>query len=274
MVLNVFDTTYAAFPQSFDWKFRFYARTFIPSGIRRASAILTLSEHARGEIMRIYDLPGERVHVVPPGVGDEFHPLHDPDALARVRAKYNLPEKYLLYVGGCHPRKNVPVLIAAFARARQEIPDLHFVLAGPRFEPGVIDAPVAASGASNAIHHLDFVPEADLRVLFAAARVLVFASRLEGFGMPPVEAMACGTPVVAAPNPPMPEVLGDAAWFTADDSVEAMTEGILRVLRDDALQASLRERGIARARLYSWQDSARKTIDIYDAVLGQARGAG
>lgn len=271
MILNVFDTTYAAFPRDFDWKFRFYARTFIPSAIRRASAILTLSGHARGELMRLYGLPGERVHIVPPGVGAEFHPLDDPNELARVRAKYDLPEKYLIYVGGRNHRKNVPVLIAAFARARREIPDLHLVLAGPRSGPHATDAPISASGAAHAIRQLDFVPEADLPALYADARACIFASRLEGFGMPPVEAMACGTPVVAAPNPPMPEVLGDAAWFTANDSVEAMTAGILRVLGDDALRVTLRERGIERAHLYAWTESARKTIGIYDHVLARAR---
>jgi glycosyltransferase involved in cell wall biosynthesis len=270
VVLNVFDTTYAATPHHFDWKFRFYARTFIPAAIRRAAAILTLSEHARGEIERLYGVPRARVHVVPPGVGGAFHPPADGETIARVRSGYDLPGEYVMYAGEDHPRKNLPRLIAAFARARREIPSLHLVLAGPRAAASPLQSAIEASGAAPAIHSTGYVPETDLAGLYAGARAFVFASAQEGFGMPPVEAMACGTPVVVAPNPPMREVLGDAAWFTADDSVEALAQGIVRVAQDDALCRTLRARGLERAQLYSWFESARKTMAVYAQLLGDA----
>lgn len=269
MVLNVFDTTYVAYPHNYDWKFRLYALTIIPAAVKRAVAILTLSEHARGEIVRVYQVPPERVHVVPPGVGAEYHPVADARAIAKVRAKYGVGESYLIYVGGSNARKNVPNLIRAFARVRREFPALEFVMAGPRGVAAPVQAAIAEAGVSNAIHPLGYVPEEDLNLLYGGARANVFASRMEGFGMPPVEAMACGTPVVVAPNPPMPDVLGDAAWFTENDSPEALAAGIARVLHDSALAQTLRERGLERARLYTWDASAQKTVDIYQEVLAR-----
>lgn len=269
MVLNLFDTTYVTYPRNLDWKFRFYANTFIPASIKRAAAILTLSEHARGEIVRIYNVSPERVYIVTPGVGAEFHLVADTQGIEAVRTKYGLGENYLIYVGGRNRRKNVPNLIRAFAKARGEFPALEFVMAGPKESNAPVDAALAEVGLAHAIHQLDYVPEADLHMLYAGARADVFASRMEGFGMPPVEAMACGTPVVAAPNAPMPQVLGDAAWFTENDSPDALAAGILRVLNDDALAQTLRARGLERARLYTWEGSAQKTIGIYQEILAR-----
>lgn len=267
IIVNVFDITYLIYPRDFDWKWHTYALTAIPHTIKNAAAILTLSEHARGEIARAYQIPPERIHVVPPGVSAEFHPTADRAALAAVRAKYNLASEYLIYVGGRNPRKNLPALVQAFGLARREYPELQFVIAGPHGHHKSVDDAIAKSALAPFIRELDYVPQADLPLLYAGARVCIFASKLEGFGMPPVEAMACGTPVVAAPNPPMPDVLGDAAWFTQDDSPQGLAEGIQRVLRDADLARALSARGTERARLYSWDASARKTIEIYRAVL-------
>lgn len=267
LVVNVFDTTYLTFPQFFDWKWNFYARTFIPSGIQNARAILTLSEHARGEIVRHYNIPRERVHVVSPGIDSEFQPSAAEADIARVRAKYNLAENYLIYVGGRHPRKNLTALVAAFAQTRRIFPELQFALVGPIHADPNIEQTLAEWGVRAAVRELDFVPHADLPLLYAGARAFVYASKLEGFGIPPVEAMACGTPVVCAPNPPMPQVLGDAACFTSDDSPEALAHGIVRVLKDAALAETLRACGIERARLYTWENAARKTLAVYESVL-------
>ncbi len=271
MLVNVFDTTYLTYPHHFDWKWHFYARTIMPRSIQNAAAILTLSQHARGEICNAYRVAPERVHIVAPGIGAEFQPIQNAEALAALRAKYELPRNYLLYVGGTPPRKNLPTLIAAFARARRQREDLMLVLAGARM---LTDAPVeraiADCGVAPYVIRLGYVPQTDLPLLYGGAQAFVYASMLEGFGIPPVEAMACGTPVISVPNPPMPEVLGDAAWFTENDSPEALGAGIVHVVSDDALQNTLRQCGIERARLYSWDASARKTIALYENVLAYA----
>lgn len=275
MVANIFDTTYVAYPKQYDWKWRLYAATFIPLTVKKAVAILTLSEHARGEIVRTYDVPRERVHIVAPGIGPEFHPFDDPAALAAMRAQYGLGDNYLIHAGEMHPRKNLPALLAAFSQARREMPDLQFALVGPGELSVPLKRAIADLGIAGAVRRLDFVPQADLPLLYAGARAFVHASRMEGFGIPPVEAMACGIPVISAPNPPMPEVLGEAAFFTANDSPAALADGILRVLKNEALAHALAARGVQRARIYTWENSARKTISIYKSVLAERkRGQG
>ena len=268
VIVNVLDTTFLAMPRDFDWKWRLYAHTLIPRSVQRAAAIITLSEHARHEIARSYQLTPERIHVVYPGVGAEFCPVHDPGTICARRAHYALPDDYLLFVGAQEPRKNVPVLIDALGQVRAHRPNLGLVLVGPpgRGTPALGRA-VAASGLAHAVRDLGFVPQADLPALYAGACALVYASRLEGFGMPPLEAMACGTPVIAAPNPPLLEVLADGALLTASDSAAALASGILHVLESDTLAASLRARGFARAQHFTWSRAAERTATIYAAVL-------
>jgi glycosyltransferase involved in cell wall biosynthesis len=267
LILNIFDTSYLTYPQHFDWKWKIYARTVIPSGVRRAAAILTLSDHARSEIARAYRISDEHVFVVPPGIGAEFQPEQASSRLAQVRESYGLRENYLLYVGERHPRKNLGALIEAFECVHRRFPELQFVLAGPRTQAPELAATIASSPASRAIRELGYVPQPDLPALYSGARAFVFASLLEGFGMPPLEAMACGTPVVCAPNPPMPQVLGDAALFTDDSSSRALAEGIERVLSAESLVNQLRARGITRAKRNTWELAAQKTIQVYESVL-------
>lgn len=270
-VLNVFDTSYLAYPHQFDWRWKMYARTVIPNAVKHASAVLTLSEHARGEIVRAYNLPCERVHIVAPGIGAEFRPVSDPIILQALRAKYELADNYVLYVGARHPRKNLPALVRALEMVRGKHPDLQFVIAGPVDRNSEPLPDLASVNGRPALRQVDFVPQQDLAALYSGARAFFYASKLEGFGIPPVEAMACGTPVVTAPNPPMPEVLGDAALYTDDDSPSALAQGMLRLLSDAALAQELRERGISRARMYTWENAAHKTLGIYQEILARSK---
>lgn len=267
MIVNVFDTTFRTYPRDFDWKWRLYARTVIPSTVKRAAAIITDSEIMRADIVRAYHVPPERVYVIPPGVGAEFQPNADASAIAAMRARYVLPRDYLLYVGEKHPRKNLPALLEAFARVRGDFPELELVVVGPRSANREFQRAVKNFQIENAVRELGYVPSSDLPSLYAGARAFVYASKLEGFGMPPVEAMACGVPVVAMPNPPLPDVLGDAAYFSDDSTPEALVQAITRVLNDNALANELRARGFERAKRYTWQDAARKTIQVYENVL-------
>lgn len=271
LIVNVFDITFRNFPQFFDWKWRLYARTIIPRAIHRSAAILTLSEHARSEIVRAYGVPRAKLHVVAPGIGAEFQPGASPERIAALRAKYGLGENYLLYVGNANPRKNLPVLLAAFARAHHELPELHLVLAGAEVPSSLpVRNALTEFGIAHVVHCPGFVSEQELPILYASARAYVHTSRQEGFGIPPVEAMACGTPVISVRSPPMPEVLGDAALFSTDDSPAALAAGIVRVLTDTTCCETLRARGIERARMYTWELAARKTLDIYAGVLQES----
>lgn len=268
MVVNVLDTTYLARPNEFDWKWRLYARTLIPPTVRRAAAVLTLSEHARGEIVRAYGLPRDKVQVVYPGTGAEFVRGCEAERLAQVRAAYQLDAPYLLFVGAQEPRKNIPAYLGALGLVRREFPNMLLALVGPRGRGSAeLGRVIDAQGLSHAVRELGFVPSADLPALYAGAAAMLYASRLEGFGMPPVEALACGAPVVAAPNPPLPEVLGDAALWAEDDSPAALAQGVLHVLREPALVERLRATGLARAREFTWERAAELTCQVYERVL-------
>lgn len=268
VIVNVFDVAYLTYPEHFDWKWHTYARFVIPHTVRNAAGVITLTEHARGEIIRAYRLSPERVHVVAPGIGAEFQPPVDGTAVAQLRARYNLSRDYLLYLGATNGRKNIPALIAAFAQLRAEFPELTMVLAGPRMLTDErVKQAVSAQGVENAITRLGHVPQADLPLLYAGARAFVYASKLEGFGIPPVEALACGTPVVVAPNPPMPQVLGDAACWAENDSPAALADAMRRVLNDNELVNTLRPRGMERARAFTWSGAAQMVLQIYADVL-------
>ncbi|MBI4673043.1 MAG: glycosyltransferase family 4 protein [Chloroflexi bacterium] len=272
MVANILDTTYLAFPRDFDWKWRFYARTLIPPTVSNAAAILTLSEHARGEIARAFDAPRAKIKIVYPGVAAEFHAAADASTIAALRARYALPNSYVLFVGAQETRKNIPTLVHMLTRVRNEFAGLGLVLVGPRGSGSPeIQRVVNALGSRDAVREVGYVAQGEMPALYAGARAFVYASKLEGFGMPPLEAMACRIPVIAAPNPPLPEVLGDAAYFAPDDSPDALAQALARVLRDDALGDVLRARGLERAREFTWARAARTTIRIYDEILRGGR---
>lgn len=268
LVVNVFDVVYEIFPREFDWKWKFYARTVIPHTVHRADAVITLSEYARGEIVRVYDVPRARVHIVPPGIRHEFRADLDAAAIAERRARYNLPENYLLHIGSVEGRKNIRALLGALAQVRAEFPDLFLVLGGPRVHTSeAVQRARREFNVDDRVRSLSFIPQTDLPCVYAGARAFVYASKMEGFGIPPVEALACGIPVISAPNPPMPQVLGDAGYFAQDDSPAALAQAIRTVLRDQALTRALREKGIARAREFTWEGAARAMIQIYQTVL-------
>jgi glycosyltransferase involved in cell wall biosynthesis len=271
VIVNVLDTTYLEFPNAFDWKWRLYARAFIPPAIRNAAALITLSEHARGEIARRYHVAREKIRVIYPGIAPEFRPTADARTIAGTRARYALPDEYILFVGAQETRKNIPTLLHALHWARAEFSNLTLVLIGPRGGGSAeIERVRRALNLAHAVRELGYVPQSDLPALYAGARAFVYASTMEGFGMPPVEAMACGAPVIAAPNPPLPEVLSDAAYFARDGTPAALAQALGQVLRDDALARTLRAKGLARAHEFTWERAARATTQIYADVLRTA----
>lgn len=270
MVVNVFDTIYLDYPAEFDAKWRLYARLLIPPTVRRAVAIITLSEHAQTQIAQAYRVPLDRVRVIPPGVGAEFRVTPTPAQITETRASFGLGERYLLFVGATEPRKNVASLVDALALLRHQFPDLELALVGPRGRGWkAIEDSITRHGLQNAVHEVGFVASSDLASLYAGAHAFVFPSLAEGFGMPLIEAMASGTPVVAATNAPTPEVVGEAACLARGSDSQALADAVSRVLSDPWYAADLVERGRARAALYTWERAARETAQVYRDVLGK-----
>ncbi|HLI25998.1 MAG TPA: glycosyltransferase family 1 protein [Chloroflexota bacterium] len=219
------------------------------------------SAHTAADVEALLGVPRERLRVVHLAPTVAARP--DTATLAAVRARYALPPRYFLYLGTLEPRKNLPTLLRALARLPAPVP---LLLAGPR---GWLDEPVLAAAArlGERVRWLGPVPAADLPALYAGATAFVFPSLYEGFGLPPLEAMALGTPVVAARTSSLPEVLGDAALFVPPLDETAWTEALQQILDDAPLRAALRARGQAQAARYSWERTARATLAVYREAL-------
>ena len=248
---------------------------------RQAAAVVTLSEFSKGEIERLLGLDPARIHVVLPGVEPAFQPEVDPAAIARARDRLALPPQYLLYVGGRDPRKNIGVLLDALALLRREDP-----LLAAQVPPLVVsaasrgaDAPAqfpdwraqaARHGLGSAVHFVERIAEEDLPAVYRGALAMCFPSRAEGFGLTPLEAMACGTPLVCSDATSLPEAVGDAGILLSPDDTAGWARAMVQVATDSGLRSRLRDRGLARARQFRWE----YTGEQVHAIIVQTAGAG
>lgn len=256
---------------------RLYNR-LVAMGARRCAVILADSEASRHDILRLLCVPPERVRVVYLAAGPRFRPCVDGQALAAIRAKYGLPERYILYIGGLDVRKNVPALLRAYARLPQTLRrEQHLCLAivgrprsdDPlRFPP--LEPEITRLGIAHEVRLLGWVPEDDKPLLYAAAALFVFPSLYEGFGLDPLEALACGTPVVCSNRTSLPEVVGDAGLLVDPADEQAFAAAIEQVLTSPALAAELAARGPRRAACFSWERTAREVADAYRQLASQA----
>lgn len=263
-VVTVHDLAFLRYPEILTAESRRHYRQACDS-LASVERIIADSHHTAADLQELLAVPADRirvVHLAPTPLG----PPPAPEAVAAVRQRYQLEAPFLLYVGTLEPRKNLGTLLRAFARVRSR-EAVRLVLAGPR---GWLDEPIVAEAARHGerVRLLGPVPADALAALYAAAAAFVFPSLYEGFGLPPLEAMAAGTPVVAARASCLPEVLGDAALLVPPLDEEALAEALRAVLADPALRADLRARGKARAAAFSWERTATATLGVYREVLG------
>ncbi len=266
VVLTVHDLIGMLFPRNLPPVSRLYWGRWLPCSIRWADRIIADSEQTRQDLVRLLGMAAERVAVIPLGVDEAFRPLADPAALAAVRAKYALPPAYILYLGTLEPRKGIDTLIAAYAALAADIPQ-HLVLAGKRgWHTRALFRQVEALGLGARVHALDYVAGEDRPALYSLADLFAFPSRYEGFGLPVLEAMACGTPVVCSHASSLPEVAGDGALTVAPDDAAALAAAMRRVLVDGSLRDALRARGLAWAQRFTWEETARRTAAVYEEL--------
>jgi glycosyltransferase involved in cell wall biosynthesis len=238
---------------------------------KEADAVVAISRRTKEDFLSRYTPRGEVV-VIYPGVSPRFSPCF-PEKVEKAKKTYGIRGAYLLCVGEISRRKNIPRLLTAYRGVRLALggdaPRL--VFAGPpRFGHEEAERTAGDLGLSDSVLFLGYVPDEALPVLYAGAELLFFPSSYEGFGFPVLEAMACGTPVVASRNGAVPEVAGDAAVLVDPSDPEAIAGAALRILGDEDLRGDLRRRGIRRARAFSWERTARETLDLYDRVLREA----
>lgn len=241
--------------------------------LRRAAAVITVSEHARRSIVEAFAPDPARVHVIPNGCDPRlFRPDHDRTEVATTLARFDVRRPFLLSVGGQTPRKNLPRLVAAFAMARRRLGLPHtLVHVGPSLElhPDVLAA-LNASGVAEAFQNLGYVPDTAMPHLYVAADGLLFPSVSEGFGLPVIEALASGTPVLTSAISALPEVAGGAATLVDPYDTEAIAHGIASLLQETGRQRQdRRRRGIDHARSFSWERAALQHLQLYDTVASE-----
>ena len=270
-VVTVHDLSWIRYPETHPAERVRVMDRLMPEIMRRADHVVVDSAFVRAEVMAHYGIAAERVSTVLLGVGAEFHPM-DESLCEAVLRRYGLHfGQYLLTVGTLEPRKNLVTALAAFAQLpaalRRRMPLVIAGGAGWRMEGFAAD--VRQMVARREVILTGYISQAELPALYSAARMLVFPSLYEGFGLPPLEAMACGTPVIVADRASLPEVVGAAAILVEALDVAAMALQIQRLIEDEGLHQSLSEAGVQRARQFSWRRCALQTLSVYQSVLHQ-----
>ncbi len=260
-VITVHDLGHRHEPRSYTRAGWWYLELTTRYAARRANRLIAVSQSTADDLTRFYGVPGGRIAVVHSGVDPRMQP-QDPSKVANVLRRLNIGGAYFLYVGRNHPRKNLPMLRRAFDAARRRGLDAELVLAGPGHDPKTSD---------NGVIALPYVPPDELPALYAGAIALTMPSRFEGFGFPALEAMACGTAVIASTAGALPEIVGTAGVLLSPDDAGAWSQAMLELAQDPALQRRLIAAGAGRSAQFTWSATASKTWRVLDAVAAQAQ---
>ena len=266
-LLTIHDLAFLVRPE-YAWPdLRRFLEQAVPRSVARADHILADSQASKRDAMRLFGLPAERVTVVGAGVEPRFRPM-SPEETAGVRERYGLDWPFVFSISTLEPRKNFDGLVRAFARARRaaNLPH-HLVIAGGKgwlYED--IFAAVEEEDAGDFVHFPGFVPDADLPALYNLADLFAFPSHYEGFGLPLLEALACGTPALATDVSSLPEIAGNAAYLIPADDDEALTAGLIHLLTDADARAELTGRGPGQAARFSWGAAAQRLLGVYRAL--------
>lgn len=264
-VVTVHDLSFLLHPEHADEGLRNYLERTVPISVRNADFVVVDSANTQNELICLMDADPAKVEVVYPAISDHFRQIDDQELLDGVRSKYSLHFPFLFWVSVIEPRKNVPRLLQAYARLKEEIDIPHRLVIGGglgwMYEP--VFQTVEELNLAEDVVFLGYVPDEDLPALYNLADVFIYPSIYEGFGIPPLEAMACGTPVVTSNTSSLPEAVGDAGLMAAPTDVAGIADAIGQILTNPTLRQDLRRRGLERARLFTWQASAEKILSIY-----------
>lgn len=271
-VVTIHDMVYKAFPETMNSKTRILLNLAMNKSMKRADVVVTDSEFSRSEIIKYFPQYRDKVEVVPCGVDcDMFKPIQDRSIIEKVKANHNIKGKYFLYLGTLEPRKNLTRLVKAYeilSRRKEDCPLL--VLAGGKgWLYDEIFEEVNKSGLGDKVIFTQYIPGEEICPLMNGAEAFVFPSLYEGFGMPPLEAMACGTPVIVSGSASLPEVVGDCGLIVDAYSEESIADAMGKIADNEELRKQLSEKGIIRAREFSWKKSAEKLYTIYERLVQQ-----
>lgn len=270
-VVTIHDLSFWLFPQRFLRPYWLYLNFFVPLSCRRADLIIADSENTKRDVVKYLKVPEAKVRVIYLGVESRFQVIEDQDALSAFRGRYDLPERFILFVGTLEPRKNIEGVIRAYAEYRAKAPHpLELVIAGKKgwlYES--IFTLLLTLQLEPHVHFTGYIADEDMPLLYNAASLLVYPSFYEGFGLPPLEAMACGTPVVVSNVSSLPEVVGDAGLQVDPNSPQDIANAMLTMLSDETARRAFIAKGQERARIFTWEATARNTLAVYDECLSR-----
>jgi len=272
VVLSIHDLSFEHLPDTFKRRSRMQLRMTVRRSARLASQVIALSNHARADIINTYNINPDKVTAIPLAAPAHFAPVTDDNELQRVKQTYGIAGSYILCVGSIQPRKNLTRLIHAYSLLRRadplgKLPKL--VVAGKYawlFEETL--RAIDQLNLRDSVIMTGYVPATDLPALYSGALCFIYPSYFEGFGLPPLEAMKCGTPVIVGNRTSVPEVVGDAAELIDPFDVDDLAGGIRKVISDEALRTTLKARGFERVKLFDWQQTARHTLEVYKKAIG------
>ena len=274
-VMTVYDLSFKRFPEAFKPLNRLYLNTFTAQSAKRARAIITISESTRQDVIGYFQVAPEKVQTIYCGVDKVYRPLPAANIEA-FKAQQGLPERFILFVGTLEPRKNVAALIEAYAAWRRrvatqragQIPKL-FIGGGKGWYYGQVFSLVQSLGLADEVIFPGYLPQADLPMWYNAATIFVYPSLFEGFGLPVLEAMACGTPVITSQASSLPEVTGKAGMLVDPTDIDSLSHMLERVFNDQTLRDTLRQKGLAQSANFSWNKTAAETLEVYRRTVAE-----
>ncbi len=267
-VVTFHDMTFFLFPELHTFAKRIFFPAAIRSSARTADAIIAISESTRQDAIRLLDIDPARIHTVLLGVTDEFRPIPASQQLISIREKYRLPEHFILYVGMLEPRKNLPLLLRAYRQVLERGKAPVLVLAG-RMGWGVslLQQMISDLALTEQVHFTGYIIPEDLPFVYNLADLFVYPSLYEGFGLPPLEALACGTPVITSAVSSIPANMGEAAILVQPDDEAGLSTAIWETINNPELRRELSIKGPLQAAKFTWEATARQTLAIYQQVL-------
>jgi len=266
-ILTVHDLSFIQHPDGAAPKLRRWLNKVVPDSVNRAQHILADSQSTKEDLEKLLNVAPNKISIVGAGIESRFKPIADAQKLDRLRQKYRLPERFILGLGTLEPRKNYEGLIEAFNLLQVDHPDLHLVIAGGKgwLYDSIFEA-AKKSPASSRVHLIGFVADEDLPALYSLAQVFAFPSHYEGFGIPALEAMACGAPVVAANNSSLPEIAGKAAVLLPATDTTALSNAICQFVSHPSLREEYTKAGIEQAKKFTWETAAEKLLKVYQSL--------
>ncbi|HZY42787.1 MAG TPA: glycosyltransferase family 1 protein, partial [Anaerolineae bacterium] len=268
-LLTVHDLSFVRDPDSAWPSLRAFLNQAVPRSVKRATHVLADSIATKNDLIELFGTAPEKITVLYSGVEARFAPVHDQAELDRVCAKYQLPRPFILSVGTLQPRKNYARLVQAFAQLTNETPHHLIITGGKGWLYESIFEQVKSLGLENRVRFPGFVDDADLPALYSAAEVFAYVSTYEGFGLPLLEAMACGTPVIASSVSALPEVAGEVGLQVDPRDVDAITRALRTMIDDPDLRSRTSAAGLDRARTFTWEKAAQELLTIYDRIARQ-----